>query len=48
MLEHAEILIREAVRLGLRSQDEAVAFVGHNFRSHLNIHETKSDMEVGA
>ena len=46
MLEHVEILIKEAPRLGLRSKDQAIAFVGRNFRSQLGIHETTSDLEV--
>lgn len=46
MLDHVEIMLRDAGRVGLDSRAEALAFVGRNFRMHLNIHETKSDVEV--
>ena len=46
MLEHAEIVIKEAPRLGIRTRIQAIAFVGRNFRGQLGIHESKTDLEV--
>ncbi|KAK9804617.1 hypothetical protein WJX73_009510 [Symbiochloris irregularis] len=46
-LEHAEILLREATRLGLRSKNQAIAFMGRSFRQHIGVHESRTDLEAG-
>lgn len=45
-IEHAEILLREATRLGLRSRNQAIAFLGRSFRHQIGVHESRSDLEV--
>ena len=46
LLEHAEILVREAANLGLRSRAAALAYVGRSFREAISLSEDLDDIQV--